>query len=94
MGRHSCAHPRWHRALILFGTLSWFHGVGYGALLAVGHSHPSGDAWFAGLAAWIVSTWLCTHLLRWRCQGHERQGGHAAALLLLLGSIAYLTRNR
>lgn len=88
MGRHRCRYPRWHRALILGGTVLYFHGAGYGMLRWLDVS----PLWLP--AAWLGSTWLVKHLLQWRCQGRDASDGRmAAALLLLVGSAAYLTHD-
>jgi hypothetical protein len=90
MGLHDCAHPCWHRALILFGTVAYFYVVGYVAMHFIGHGQSA--LWVP--VAWLVSTWVFKHLLQWRCQGHEpSDGGRRAGLALLLGSIALLTRD-
>jgi hypothetical protein len=91
MGLHYCAHPCWHRALILFGAVGYWYGSG----LAVLHVHWRSDEWFFWMImAWLVSTWLFKHLLQWRCQGREASDGRkAAALLLILGSAALLSHD-
>jgi hypothetical protein len=93
MGVHHCTHPCWHRALILFGTAGYW----YGALLLalwLGRDTQDGHTLFWGIAAWLVSTWLCKHLLQWRCQGPAPSDGRRlAALSLLLGSAWLLGRD-
>ena len=88
MSEHACAHPCWHRALVLCGTLLYFHTAGYGLLRFLDVS----PLWVP--VAWLVSTWLVKHLLQWRCQGRAPATGQAATgALVLLTSAALLTHN-
>jgi hypothetical protein len=94
MGWHFCTHYYWHRALILFGTVAYFYGVGMAVLC---HRWPSDEWWLWMTMAWLVSTWLFNHLLQWRCQGPEprahEDGRRLAGLALVLASLALLTRD-
>ena len=61
MGLHCCRYPRWHRALILFGTVAAFHLpllVAQSPTLAQKVSKASPEAFFWGIAGWLVSPWL------------------------------------
>ena len=79
MGLHTCHHPCWHRALILFGMLLYLHGALYLA------------PWYPPiLCAVLVSTWLVKHLLQWRCQGREPSDGRLATSAALFMGGAYL----
>jgi hypothetical protein len=95
MGWHFCKHPCWHRALILFGTVGYFYGVGLGGLHVFRPGlHGQAALWVP--VAFLVSTWFFNHLLQGRCQGPEPRpsdGRRMAGLALLLASIALISRN-
>ena len=84
MGDHHCRYPRWHRTLILFGTLGFLHGTM--ALL------PWDPPILIGI---LVSTWLTKHLLQWQCQGisQPRHGQATSGALLMVGSALLLGRS-
>ena len=89
MGWHTCRFPRWHRALILFGTLGYLYGVG----LAVFLSRTLPNTWLApAMAGVLVSTWLVKHVFQWRCQNAPRRADFQTPAVVLAASLALLAQ--
>lgn len=89
MGWHTCRHPCWHRALILFGTVGYFYGVG----LAVFTSRALPTRWLApALFGVMISTWLVKHVFQWRCQNAPRRADFQTPAVILATSLALLAQ--
>jgi hypothetical protein len=83
---HRCAHPWWHRVLMLCGTLVYCYGAGLCLLRYLDLS----VLWIP--VAWLVSTWLVKHLLQWRCRGAPRAADFQTPMLVIAASLALLAR--
>lgn len=85
---HTCRHPCWHRALVLFGTLGYVYAI------------PFLWSWwstngFVLVGMYTLGPALLVTLLLWRCQGVDprQERSRTAAALTLMGSAWLLTRD-